>query len=88
MMNWLEEENARAKGNLEAEQVENPDAPRLMRPKRTQPKRQTRGIYVTDESWLAFQTIVMNHKLKGGKTQPQLAEEALEYIIQKYGSND
>ncbi|NAW91716.1 MULTISPECIES: hypothetical protein [unclassified Vibrio] len=87
MADWLEEENQRAQANVETGQTENSEAPRmvLVKSKRVKkPQRKTRGIYVQDKIWKKYDLTV--YKMKGVKSAPDLAEEALQYIIDKYGS--
>lgn len=48
------------------------------------PKRTTRGIFVDDSIWEDFEDIIYQQKKQKGKSKPELAEEALLYIIEKY----
>ena len=85
--NWMEDEEERALGNLKKDQTENPDAPRMIK---VVPKivltRTTRGVYVQDDIWDKFEAVIYQQKKAKGKSKPELAEEALNYIIEKYSN--
>lgn len=86
-VDWLLEEEQRAQENVEAGATENAEAPRLrtVKSKRVKkPTRKTRGIYVQDKIWTDYDKVV--HKMKNTISAPELAEEALQYIIDKYRS--
>lgn len=80
--NWLDEEDNRAEDNQQNGKTENAQAPRLKI--NITPQRTTRGIYVDDEIWSDFEDLIYQQKKVKGKTKPELAEEALLYIIEKY----
>ncbi|EGQ8551619.1 hypothetical protein MW344_003872 [Vibrio parahaemolyticus] len=80
---WMDEEDDRAESNQLKGQTENVDAPRMKKVIRT-PKRTTRGIFVDDSIWEDFEDIIYQQKKQKGKSKPELAEEALLYIIEKY----
>ena len=80
--NWLDDEDNRAENNQHHGRTENVKAPRLKI--QAAPQRTTRGVYVDDEIWSAFEEIIFQQKKAKGKTKPELAEEALLYVIEKY----
>ncbi len=83
--NWMKDEEDRAVNNLNKDQTENPDAPRMVKviQKKTL-TRTTRGVYVQDDIWDKFEAIIYEQKKVKGKSKPELVEEALNYIIDKY----
>lgn len=86
MPDWLEQENKRAEDNLAQGTTENAEAPKMVmvKSKRAKkPSRKTRGIFVQDPIWSKYEKTVF--KMKKVKSAPELAEEALQYIIDKYG---
>lgn len=87
-LSWMDEEASRADENVQNKTTENPDAPVLVKRTRrkTAPARKTHGAYVQTEIWNRFEVVAMEQKQKGNANQPELLEEALEYIIQKYSS--
>ncbi|WP_299142659.1 hypothetical protein [uncultured Vibrio sp.] len=80
---WMNEEDDRAESNQLKGRTENPDAPIMKKVIRT-PKRTTRGIFVDNNIWDDFEDIIYKQKKQKGKSKPELAEEALLYIIEKY----
>ncbi|NOI26486.1 hypothetical protein [Vibrio mediterranei] len=80
---WMDEEDDRAESNQLEGRTENSEAPR-MKKITTAPKRTTRGIFVEDTIWEEFEDIIYQQKKLKGKSKPELAEEALLYIIEKY----
>ncbi|ODS09711.1 hypothetical protein [Vibrio scophthalmi] len=80
--NWLDQEDERAEQNQIKGQTENSTAPRLKT--QSAPKRTTRGVFVDDEIWSDFEDVIFEQKKLKGKSKPELAEEALLYIIEKY----
>lgn len=80
---WMDEEDDRAESNQQNGITENPAAPRLMKVAAT-PKRTTRGVFVDDDIWSDFEDVIHQQKKLKGKSKPELAEEALIYIIEKY----
>ena len=84
-LSWMDEEEKRSDDNLEKGTTENNKAPLMKRSKkRIAPDRKTRGIFVQEKQWNDFEDLVLAQKKIGGKTKPELAEEALELIIKKY----
>ncbi|AAW88254.1 hypothetical protein VF_B0012 (plasmid) [Aliivibrio fischeri ES114] len=83
--NWMKDEEDRAVDNLNKDQTENPDAPRMIKviQKKTL-TRTTRGVYVQDDIWDQFEAVIYEQKKVKGKSKPELVEEALNYIIDKY----
>lgn len=82
---WMNEEEERANENADNDTVENEGAPKLIRQKQKAPARNTRNVYVQDDIWKNFETAIFMQKMAGGKSKPELAEEALQYIYEKYG---
>lgn len=82
---WMEEEEERAVDNLKKNQTENPDAPRMVKIEQKKVlTRTTRGVYVQDDIWDEFEAVIYKQKKAKGKNKPELVEEALSYIIEKY----
>lgn len=86
-LNWMQDEEDRAVDNLNKDQTENPDAPRMVKviQKKTL-TRTTRGVYVQDDIWDKFEAVIYEQKKVKGKSKPELVEEALNYIIAKYNA--
>ncbi|WP_150137761.1 hypothetical protein [Candidatus Enterovibrio escicola] len=82
-LSWMEEEDQRADQNKKSDKTENSTAPRLKKVF-VAPKRTTRGVFVEDDIWEEFEDIIFQQKKAKGKTKPELAEEALLYVINKY----
>ncbi|WIG71448.1 hypothetical protein KEC58_22415 (plasmid) [Photobacterium damselae] len=83
-LTWMDEEEQRADNNLQNGQTENTHAPVLKKVVKKAPERKTRGIYVQDDFWNDFEDLVLAQKKIGGKSKPELAEEALKLIVEKY----
>ncbi len=82
---WLVEENERAQANLDNNQTENAEAPKMVMVKSQRvkkPKRVQRGLFAQPKIWEEYDKAVF--KMKGKISSPELAEEALQYIINKY----
>lgn len=84
-INWIEEENQRAENLSKSGETTNPKAPRLMVAKEKAPKRTTKGFFIQKLHSKGFDTLVFNQKLINGKKAPELAEEAIELLLSKYG---
>jgi hypothetical protein len=87
--NWIDEENARATELVKTGNTTNSRAPLLVKnPKQPTPIRRIRSIYIQESHSLAFDKLVFEHKITKGKKAPELMEEAIELLIEKYSSKE
>ena len=82
---WMEEEDNRAEDQAETGRVANLEAPQLVRKKPAAPARATKGLYIQEDHAMAFDRLVFAQKQTKGKKAPELAEEAIELLLKKYG---
>ena len=88
-LDWIEEENKRSE-ELGCEQTENFNAPRLIKQKKlVKPVRKIKSFFLQTSSSIAFDKLVLKQKIqkeknKEGKTAPELIEEAIELLVNKY----
>ncbi|WP_045382827.1 hypothetical protein [Vibrio campbellii] len=80
--NWMSEEEDRAEQNVASGQTENSEAPILVKPVKKAPVRKTHGAYVQPKIWDKFEEVAF--KMKREKGKPELLEEGLLYLIEKY----
>lgn len=82
--NWMDEEENRAEQVTETGQTTNPNAPQLARVYR-QPPRKQKPFYLQESYIETFDDFVHEYK-KGvkGNPAPQLIEEALRLLFEKY----
>lgn len=86
--NWIEQENARAQELASAGKTTNSNAPRLnLTKKKPAPARIIKSIYVQESHSRAFDKLVFDQKMAKGKKAPELIEEAIELLIEKYNSS-
>lgn len=86
--NWLNTENARASELAKTGDTVNNKAPTLVSYiKKTVPIRNIRSIYIQESYSIAFDKLVFEQKLAKGKKAPELIEEAIDLLIEKYKSN-
>ena len=85
--NWIDEENARATELVKTGNTTNSRAPLLVKnTKQPTPIRRIRSIYIQESHGLAFDKLVFEQKIAKGKKAPELMEEAIELLIEKYSS--
>ncbi len=80
---WMDEEEGRADDLTETGKTANDDAPKLARVTRA-PKRMQKAFYIQDQHAKAFERLVFDQKTIKGKKAPELAEEAIELLLEKY----
>lgn len=81
--NWLEEEQKRASKINVTNETNNNDAPRIVKVKR-EPIRKQKAFYIQEIYASTFEDLAYKQKKSKGKTAPQLAEEALLMLFEKY----
>ena len=87
--NWIDEENARATELVKTGNTTNSRAPLLIKnTKQPTPIRRIRSIYIQESYGLAFDKLVFEQKITKGKKAPELMEEAIELLIEKYSSKE
>ncbi|NDE19048.1 MAG: hypothetical protein EB000_01190 [Alphaproteobacteria bacterium] len=87
--NWIDEENARATELVKTGNTTNSRAPLLIKnTKQPTPIRRIRSIYIQESHGLAFDKLVFEQKITKGKKAPELMEEAIELLIEKYSSKE
>ena len=85
--NWIDEENARASHLAKTGTTANDKAPLLVKTtKKPAPARHIKSIYIQDSYSLAFDKLVFQQKIAKGKKAPQLMEEAIELLLNKYNN--
>jgi len=83
---WVTGEKEQAATLADNEQIRNSEAPRLVRRRPVTPKRATKALYMQKKYSDAFDRVVLEQKIATGKRQaPELAEEAIELLCEKYG---
>ena len=85
--NWMDEEDERAEAQAATGQPPNVKAPQLVRKEVKAPPRATKGFYIQELHSMAFDRLVFEQKQAKGKKAPELAEEAIELLLKKYGLN-
>lgn len=81
---WMQEEETRADDLTEKGTVSNADAPQLVKIIRA-PSRKQKAFYIQDKHSDAFELLAFKQKKSKGKKAPELAEEAIELLLAKYG---
>ncbi|ORU94829.1 MAG: hypothetical protein A6F70_10035 [Cycloclasticus sp. symbiont of Bathymodiolus heckerae] len=82
---WMDEEDERAESQADTGQPPNAEAPQLVRKEAKAPPRATKGFYIQELHSMAFDRLVFEQKQAKGKKAPELAEEAIELLLKKYG---
>lgn len=82
--NWMESDNSKAVEQAGAGVMPNPEAPQLTRKKTREPARKTRGLYIQQRHFSAYATLVSSEKINGGKTSPELIEQAIELLLKEH----
>lgn len=80
---WMEEEQERAEDLKNTGTTTNDSAPKLARVTRA-PRRMQKAFYIQNKHAQAFEQLVFNQKMIKGKKAPELAEEAIELLLNKY----
>ncbi len=83
---WANEEINRATDLSKTGSTANPTAPRLERVAPRAPTRKQKAFYIQDGHASAFERLVFEQKQQKGKKAPELAEEAIELLLAKYGA--
>lgn len=86
--NWIDEENARASELTKTGTTANNNAPLLVKTtKKPTPVRHIKSIYIQESHSIGFDKLVFEQKISKGKKAPELMEEAIELLIQKYNGS-
>lgn len=80
---WMNEEEENAETLAVCGEVNNSDAPKMVKIKRAPPRKQ-KPFYIQDKYARAFELLVFNQRQIKGKRAPELAEEALDFLFKKY----
>ncbi|MCK5384946.1 MAG: hypothetical protein KAJ29_05165 [Alphaproteobacteria bacterium] len=81
---WMEEEDQRAEKQAALGVTANSDAPALVRKREQEPPRSTKGFYIQEVYSRGFDRLVFEQKMAKGKKAPELAEEAISLLLEKY----
>lgn len=84
---WMEEEDDRAEEQAVKGITANPHAPSLVKKKEQEPPRSTKGFYIQELYARGFDRLVFEQKMAKGKKAPELAEEAISLLLEKYGAS-
>jgi hypothetical protein len=85
MNNWMDEENERAKSLSQTGKTTNDKAPRIKSvSKEISTKRSIRSVYIKESHQRMLDKLIFEQKMVGGKKAPELLEEAIELMIEKY----
>ena len=84
-ISWIVEENQRSENLTKTGETTNSAAPRMIPAKSKEPSRATKGFYMQEDHKTAFDKLAFDEKLSGGKKAPELIEEAVELLLEKYG---
>lgn len=82
---WMEEEDERAEMQATKGVTANSDAPLLVKKREQEPPRATKGFYIQETHAREFDRLVFEQKMAKGKKAPELAEEAIKLLLEKYG---
>lgn len=85
---WLNQEDSRAeKQGKKGQKLSNPDAPRLVKtsPKKNKVQRSVKGLRIRVDLQKVFERLVFEQNQVDGKTGPELADEAMKLVFDKYG---
>ena len=85
---WMQQENAKAKEQADNNGRTNAKAPHLIKHKPTSKKatvvRSVKGLRIQKPLQMQFDELVFRAKQAGGKTGPELADEAIRLLLKKY----
>ena len=80
---WMNEEEDRAEQTANTGKTTNDNAPKMVKVTR-EPTRKQKAFYIQNTYAEAFEDLVHAQKRLKGKKAPQLAEEALDLLFEKY----
>jgi hypothetical protein len=83
---WMNQEEDRADKLTDIGQTSNHEAPQLVRVKKAPPRMQ-KAFYIQEKFAEAFDDFVYKQKKLKGKKAPELAEEAIKMLLNKYGED-
>ena len=83
---WMAEEEERAEDLTRKSETSNNTAPQLIQVKKAPPRMQ-KAFYIQEKYAEAFEDFVYKQKKKKGKKAPELAEEAIKMLLNKYGED-
>lgn len=81
---WMDEEKNRAEKLSKTGATANEQAPKLARVAPRAPTRKQKAFYIQEKHASAFETLVFELRGTGVKA-PELAEQAIELLLQKHG---
>ncbi len=84
--NWMVEEEERAVALADTGETANEAAPKLVRVTK-EPPRMQKAFYIQRKYAEAFEDLAHKQKKVKGPKAPQLAEEALKMLLEKYGED-
>jgi len=83
---WFTEEETRAEQQVEKGTTTNGDAEIIkIRQKPKKIERPVKGLRIRLDLQHKFETLVLTEKQKNGRTGPELADEAMKLLLDKYG---
>ena len=83
---WVSGDSKQAESLADNEQIRNTEAPRMVRRRAVAPKRETKAVYIQKKYSDALDRVVFEQKVATGKKRaPELAEEAIALLCEKYG---
>tara|TARA_B100001093_G_scaffold333725_1_gene318700 strand:- start:254 stop:532 length:279 start_codon:yes stop_codon:yes gene_type:complete len=82
---WMDEEDERAEEQAVKGVTANSHAPVLVKKREQEPPRATKGFYIQESYSRSFDRLVFEQKMAKGKKAPELAEEAISLLLEKYG---
>lgn len=83
---WMQQEEQRADTLVKTGKTANDAAPKLVKKRKTTtPARGQKSMFVQEQHAMAFDRVVFAQKMAKGKKAPELAEEAIELLLKKYG---
>jgi hypothetical protein len=83
---WANEEDTRAETLAQSGSTNNVEAPVLKRVER-EPQRMQKAFYIQPKYAEAFENFAFKQRKGKGKRAPQLAEEAIKMLLDKYGED-
>ena len=83
---WMNEEEQRSDSLTKRHEVSNTTAPQLVRVNKSPPRMQ-KAFYIQEKYAVAFEDFAYKQKKNKGKRAPELAEEAIKMLLEKYGED-
>ncbi len=84
---WMQQEEKRADTLAKTGKTANDTAPKLVKKRKASaPSRMQKALFVQEQYANAFDRLVFAQKMAKGKKAPELAEEAIELLLKKYGA--